>query len=778
MQRKRVVQLGLVLMALGLSGAAAAFGPVVRGKARAQAERRGATLEIGAVRPGWGRVWLRDVTVRVPDVPALELRVDSIEVQVGAGLAPRAVRVHGGTARLHGEASEVIEQIRAWRGKQRSDGGGGSRLGVSADGVSVVWSELDAGGQPLELWGVRYTRDGDQETLGADLGRGRWHGVSAEVRHASLELGRRDGHRVLKRLTAEGVSASVDLDSADVKRVVDKSAAIPVRHESPAVDGKKPKPKSGARLARFIDEKRGERVRAGLGRLAALASDVLPPAGELDLAGVGLRLLRGGDTLNVGPARFHVLRGEHGISFQVAPAPSAEHALRLSLELPEGAGEVKASIAGGPVSLADLGVQEGDFGLKDVSKATLEAQGTATLSAKGDELSWSGKGKLAGVSIEKSWLAPQRVRGISVGLRGKGNIAVDGKRLHIDDGELAFGSVKVSVRGDLEQTREYQKLQLDGGVPLASCQAMLESIPDGLAPLLSGMRASGTFSLTGRAEIDTRDLSKMVTSWAVANECRITDVPLAVSPRKFSTTSTREVLDANGRPVQVPFGPGTATWVPRQAISRHMETAILICEDAGFFRHRGFDQEAIRNSIKMNVEAGRFVRGASTVSMQLAKNLYLSRQKTVSRKLQEAVLTLLLEQELSKDQILELYLNAIEFGPGLYGVGPAAAYYFNTTASHLSLGQALYLASILPNPKRQYFGADGAVTPGWSGYLRKLMQIAFKIHRIDEQELEEALSEQVTFKVPYSPRVPVEGEPEAPAGEQPEPTFQTEQQGY
>jgi membrane peptidoglycan carboxypeptidase len=184
-----------------------------------------------------------------------------------------------------------------------------------------------------------------------------------------------------------------------------------------------------------------------------------------------------------------------------------------------------------------------------------------------------------------------------------------------------------------------------------------------------------------------------------------------------------------------------------------METAVLICEDGAFLRHRGFDEEAIRNSIRENFKAGRFVRGASTISMQLAKNLYLSREKTLSRKLQEAVLTELLEQELTKDQIMELYLNVIEFGPGIYGIGPAANYYFNSSPGRLSLGQSLYLASILSNPKHQYFGADGAVTPGWMGYLRKLMQIAVKIHRITDDELKDALTEQVTFKTPYSPRV-------------------------
>ena len=91
-----------------------------------------------------------------------------------------------------------------------------------------------------------------------------------------------------------------------------------------------------------------------------------------------------------------------------------------------------------------------------------------------------------------------------------------------------------------------------------------------------------------------------------------------------------------------------------------------------------------------------------------------------------------LEQELSKAELLELYLNVIEFGPGVYGIGPAARYYFDTAASSLSLGQSLYLASILPRPSQHHFGADGQVTPRWSDYLRRLMQIAYKIRRITE----------------------------------------------
>ena len=138
-----------------------------------------------------------------------------------------------------------------------------------------------------------------------------------------------------------------------------------------------------------------------------------------------------------------------------------------------------------------------------------------------------------------------------------------------------------------------------------------------------------------------------------------------------------------------------------------MPVAVLTTEDGAFpLRHHGFDHEAIRNSIRENLRRKKFVRGASTISMQLAKNLYLDRGKNLSRKLQEAVLTMYLEQELTKDQILELYLNVVEFGPTVYGIGPAARFYFagGSARDLFKLGQALYVASIMPNPKVQHFG--------------------------------------------------------------------------
>jgi membrane peptidoglycan carboxypeptidase len=134
--------------------------------------------------------------------------------------------------------------------------------------------------------------------------------------------------------------------------------------------------------------------------------------------------------------------------------------------------------------------------------------------------------------------------------------------------------------------------------------------------------------------------------------------------------------------------------------------------------------------------------------MQLAKNLYLDSEKTIGRKIQEAVLVVLLEQELAKHELMELYLNVIEFGPGIYGVRRAARHYFDEEPAELSLAQALYLSSILPNPDSSHFRADGSLSERWTAYLRKLMQIAHRIGRITEEELTAGLREEIRFREP------------------------------
>jgi monofunctional biosynthetic peptidoglycan transglycosylase len=140
--------------------------------------------------------------------------------------------------------------------------------------------------------------------------------------------------------------------------------------------------------------------------------------------------------------------------------------------------------------------------------------------------------------------------------------------------------------------------------------------------------------------------------------------------------------------------------VPLSRISPYLIQAVLIAEDDKFFAHEGFDWESMRKALEANIGKKRVLRGGSTITQQLAKNLFLRPDQSVTRKLREAAIAWKLENELSKKRILELYLNLIEWGNGVYGAEAAARFYFGCPAASLSLAQAIRLASILPNPHR------------------------------------------------------------------------------
>ncbi|PKO51845.1 MAG: monofunctional biosynthetic peptidoglycan transglycosylase [Betaproteobacteria bacterium HGW-Betaproteobacteria-2] len=140
-------------------------------------------------------------------------------------------------------------------------------------------------------------------------------------------------------------------------------------------------------------------------------------------------------------------------------------------------------------------------------------------------------------------------------------------------------------------------------------------------------------------------------------------------------------------------------WVDYQHISINLKRAVVAAEDSKFAQHDGFDWDGIQQAYEKNLKKGRLVAGGSTISQQLAKNLFLSSQRTPWRKLQEAVITLMLEKMMSKRRILEIYLNVIEWGNGVFGADAAARHYYGTGARHLSGYEAAKMAAMIPNPR-------------------------------------------------------------------------------
>jgi len=157
-------------------------------------------------------------------------------------------------------------------------------------------------------------------------------------------------------------------------------------------------------------------------------------------------------------------------------------------------------------------------------------------------------------------------------------------------------------------------------------------------------------------------------------------------------------------------------WIPYQKISNHLKRAVVAAEDAKFLDHEGFDWEGIQKAYEKNKRRGKVVAGGSTISQQLAKNLFLSTKRTPWRKLEEAMITLMLENMMSKRRILEIYLNVIEWGDGVFGVEAAARHYFHTNANLLTPYESAQLAAMIPNPR--YFDRHPA-----SPYLARRSQI-------------------------------------------------------
>ncbi len=162
---------------------------------------------------------------------------------------------------------------------------------------------------------------------------------------------------------------------------------------------------------------------------------------------------------------------------------------------------------------------------------------------------------------------------------------------------------------------------------------------------------------------------------------------------------TITVKDWNRKDHPFVVGPGNPYWTPYGAIPQALKKAVVASEDANFYSHEGVDYEAIREAIETDLKKGKFVRGGSTITQQVAKNLFLTREKTLIRKVKEMVLARRIDDALSKSRILELYLNVVELGPMVYGIGHAARYYFGKRPPELTVRECAFLASMLPGPK-------------------------------------------------------------------------------
>ncbi len=744
-----------VVLLLVVAGAAFGFPRLVRDRARTAAARYGAEVEIDWVVPTWGGVELRGVALRHPEVPGATVALD--EVRVGLG-SPRRVVVQGGRVELSGSLDDLLaqaERARAAMPKVDADGESDAK-GVGTDlELSGLEIRHSSDGLGVVATGVSAARTGAGWKVEASSGKVTSQIARAEVEGGSVSVERSDDGWRVTDLRASALVLAVDLGGA--------AGGVPSSGDGPE-----------ARSAKV------GLARRAIARLDADLSRALGAAARVELEGVRAEVKRGGETLAVGPATLR-LRREAGrthleyLAGASAVDPASSEGLVVRTKLPVAGEPFGVEVRGGPIALATLGVREGDLRIVDPSAASLRVNARVEVDEHGEVGSFDGEASVSGLGLHVDELAKEPVRGLKASFRGRVRAALDRSNVTVQGGEIEIGTVRLLA--SLELAREPAKnptvlprYRLDARyeVPLVPCQALLDAAPAGLLPTIQGMRLAGSFSLKGTARVDTQTLDRdFDVRYDLASSCRVTDVPPAIEAARFKKAFKLNVYAPEGeKALELETGPGTGRWVSYNAISRFMEPAVMTCEDGRFHRHEGFDHEAIRNSIRENIRQRKFVRGASTISMQLAKNLYLSRDKRLSRKIEEAFLTMYLEQELTKEQMMELYLNVVEFGPKVYGVEAAAEHYFRTSPSRLTVTQAFYLASILPAPRVGHFGQAGALSPGWLRNLRTLMKHANKVKRLSDEDLDVGLSEiplrgsPAPMRDPDAPsRAQAEGEP-------------------
>jgi monofunctional biosynthetic peptidoglycan transglycosylase len=200
---------------------------------------------------------------------------------------------------------------------------------------------------------------------------------------------------------------------------------------------------------------------------------------------------------------------------------------------------------------------------------------------------------------------------------------------------------------------------------------------------------------------------------------------------------------------QVNLCPGSKDYVPLKQISSVMQKTVILTEDSSFYEHNGFDWKSIEENARKNYEKGTYAKGGSTISQQLAKNMFLYKDKTLLRKGLELVITMKLEKTLNKKEILERYLNVVEFGKDIYGIKKAAQFYFKKTPAQLDVVESAFLAMILPNPvkySQSYFRKE--LTPFAHKRIRQIVNDMYQYSRITEDEYNTAIYKVDSFFSP------------------------------
>ena len=384
------------------------------------------------------------------------------------------------------------------------------------------------------------------------------------------------------------------------------------------------------------------------------------------------------------------------------------------------------------------------------------------LSLEGDGTKFTASGRLAGSGLAYFWtkicLVPLTDLAFSAILRGELDLEKQTGHLVVDP--LTVGRATFSAEMGVEGFHAKPRLSMRFTIPRQPCQWVASAIPPVMVPRLEGMAFQGSMEFDIRLSLDLNGLE--VKTGGPENKTTVKGASLSVDG-DFEACEARTLgRHANLPALDEPFvhvipadeeedapaisvGPGTPSYVAFDKIPEPVWQAALATEDMGFFKHAGFKLGLIKRAIVLNLDKGWYVYGGSTISQQLVKNLFLSREKTLSRKLEEAIIVWQMERRLTKERILELYLNCIEYGKRVYGIKAAAKAYFNRPVEELTPLEGAFLMATKPAPVNAYGVYEKRQFSKW--WVQRLHGILVRLSK-EMNVLDEA---QVLAAAPYLP---------------------------
>ena len=255
-----------------------------------------------------------------------------------------------------------------------------------------------------------------------------------------------------------------------------------------------------------------------------------------------------------------------------------------------------------------------------------------------------------------------------------------------------------------------------------NAQDLFDAFPTGMFETFQGIKVAGKLNYSLNFFLNTADPDNVQFNSQLNKDKDFHIIQFGKTDlTKLNNPFMQQPYEVKSQPPPFMVGPQNPDYTPLEDIAVDTRNAVMTSEDPTFYTNNGFVEESIRKSIATDFKKKKFSRGGSTISMQLIRNTFLDRNKNLARKAEEILIVWMIENNhlMTKDRMLEVYFNIVEFGYHIYGIGPAARYYFGKTPAQLTLGESIFLASILPNPKAGLyaFQPDGTLRPGLHGYF-------------------------------------------------------------